>query len=129
MDSEDDLSIIPPSSKHKKFNSFKLYAAHGRSIPTFGFKILTLDLGICRQFQFPFIIAKVYKDILCEDFLYKFKLRIDVQKRKLIDGVTDSLCVIFNYDFNKLNLFCEIHRFLNNNRDAVCRNNVLHMKA
>lgn len=78
MDSKYDLSIIPASSKHEKCNSFKLYAAHGTSIPTFGFKFLTLDLGICRQFQFPFTIAKVYKDILCKDFLNKFKLLIDV---------------------------------------------------
>lgn len=89
VDSGADLSIIPATAKHKTCNSFKLYAANGTTIPTFGFKILTLDLGLRRQFQFPFIIAKVDKPILGADFLSKFKLLIDIHNRKLIDGVTN----------------------------------------
>ncbi|GBN24924.1 Transposon Ty3-I Gag-Pol polyprotein, partial [Araneus ventricosus] len=89
VDSGADLSIIPATSNHKICNSFKLYAANGTVIPTFGFKILTLDLGLRRSFQFPFVIAKVDRAILGADFLTKFQLIIDMHNKKLIDGVTN----------------------------------------
>ncbi|GBM30907.1 Transposon Ty3-I Gag-Pol polyprotein [Araneus ventricosus] len=89
VDSSADLSIIPATSNHKICNSFKLYAANGTVIPTFGFKILTLDLGLRRSFQFPFVIAKVDRAILGADFLTKFQLIISMHNKKLIDGVTN----------------------------------------
>ncbi|GFW85460.1 transposon Ty3-I Gag-Pol polyprotein [Trichonephila clavipes] len=67
-DSGADLSIISASCKNKICDSFKLYAANGSEIPTFGHKILTLNLGLRREFQFPFIIAKVDKGIIGADF-------------------------------------------------------------
>ncbi|GBM64848.1 hypothetical protein AVEN_157103-1 [Araneus ventricosus] len=78
VDSGAELSIIPATANHKICNSFKLYAANGTVIPTFGFKILTLDLGLRRSFQFPFVIAKVDRAILDADFLTKFQLIIDM---------------------------------------------------
>ncbi|GFT79137.1 transposon Ty3-I Gag-Pol polyprotein [Trichonephila clavipes] len=54
-----------------------------------GLKILTLDLGLRRPFQWPFIIAKVERGIIGADFLQKFQLLIDLHNRKLIDGVTN----------------------------------------
>ncbi|GFW56381.1 transposon Ty3-G Gag-Pol polyprotein [Trichonephila clavipes] len=68
---------------------YKLYAANGTEIPTYGLKILTLDLGLRRPFQWPFIIAKVKRGIIGADFLQKFQLLIDLHNRKLIDGVTN----------------------------------------
>ncbi|GFV10867.1 transposon Ty3-G Gag-Pol polyprotein [Trichonephila clavipes] len=68
---------------------YKLYAANGTEIPTYGLKILTLDLGLRRPFQWPFIIAKVERGIIGADFLQKFQLLIDLHNRKLIDGVTN----------------------------------------
>ncbi|GFT85577.1 transposon Ty3-I Gag-Pol polyprotein [Trichonephila clavipes] len=63
-----DLSIIPASCKNKICDSFKLYASNGSEIPTFGHKILALNLELRREFQFPFIIAKVDKGIIGTDF-------------------------------------------------------------
>ncbi|GBM65805.1 hypothetical protein AVEN_172658-1 [Araneus ventricosus] len=88
-DSGADLSIIPATLNHKICNSFKLYAANGTVIPTFGFKILTLDLGPGRSFQFPFVIAKVDRAILGADFLTNFQLIIDMHNKKLMYGVTN----------------------------------------
>ncbi|GFX14754.1 hypothetical protein TNCV_1484981 [Trichonephila clavipes] len=88
VDSGADLSIIPASCKNKICDSFKLYAANCSEIPTFGHKILTLNLGLCREFQFPFIIAKVDKGIIGADFLNKFNLLIDIRNKQLIDGIT-----------------------------------------
>ncbi|GFS77071.1 hypothetical protein TNCV_3757081 [Trichonephila clavipes] len=70
-------------------SQYKLYAANGTEIPTYGLKILTLDLGLRRPFQWPFIIAKVERGIIGADFLQKFQLLIDLHNRKLIDGVTN----------------------------------------
>ncbi|GFX73369.1 transposon Ty3-G Gag-Pol polyprotein [Trichonephila clavipes] len=66
-----------------------LYAANGSEIPTFGHKILTLNLGLRCEFQFPFIIAKVDKGIIGADFLNKFNLLIDIQNKQLMDGITN----------------------------------------
>ncbi|GFX67755.1 hypothetical protein TNCV_1564571 [Trichonephila clavipes] len=89
VDSGADLSIIPASCKNKIWDSFKLYAANGSEIPTSGHKILTLNLGLRRAFQFPFIIAKVDKGIIGADFLNKFNLLIDIRNKQLIDGITN----------------------------------------
>ncbi|GBN06881.1 hypothetical protein AVEN_33978-1 [Araneus ventricosus] len=51
--------------------------------------MLNLDLGLRRDFQFPFIIADVTKGILGADFLHKYNLLVDINKKKLIDGITD----------------------------------------
>ncbi|GFY20316.1 transposon Ty3-G Gag-Pol polyprotein [Trichonephila clavipes] len=67
----------------------KLYAANGIEIPTYCLKILTLDLGFRRPFQWPFIIAKVKQGIIGADFLQKFQLLIDQHNRNLIDEVTN----------------------------------------
>ncbi|GFT16893.1 hypothetical protein TNCV_3193601 [Trichonephila clavipes] len=42
-----------------------------------------------REFQFPFIIAKVDKGIIPADFLNKFNLLIDIRNKRLIDRITN----------------------------------------
>ncbi|UYV77009.1 hypothetical protein LAZ67_14002807, partial [Cordylochernes scorpioides] len=84
-----DVSIVPPNKNEKRKSDYKLYAANGSEIETYGVKILTLDLGLRREFQWPFVVAKVNKGILGADFLNKFNLLIDINKRKLIDGITN----------------------------------------
>ncbi|GFX70429.1 transposon Ty3-I Gag-Pol polyprotein [Trichonephila clavipes] len=91
VDSGEDVSILPWTKKKGECQAsqYKLYAANGTEIPTYGLKILTLDLGLRRPFQWPFIIAKVKRGIIGADFLRKFQLLIDLHNRKLIDGVTN----------------------------------------
>lgn len=89
IDSGADISSIPATKHDKISNDYKLYAANGTEIPTYGIKVLTIDLGLRRSFQWPFIIAKINKGIIGADFLNNFKLVIDINKRKLIDGVTN----------------------------------------
>ncbi|GFT86668.1 hypothetical protein TNCV_1251331 [Trichonephila clavipes] len=91
VDSGADVSILPwtKTKGECQASQCKLYAANGTEIPTYGLKILTLDLGLRRPFQWPFIIAKVKRGIIGADFLHKFQLLIDLHNRKLIDGVTN----------------------------------------
>ncbi|GFS73709.1 transposon Ty3-I Gag-Pol polyprotein [Nephila pilipes] len=83
VDSSADMSLIPALCGDKVIGDFKLYAANGTEIPCFGHKTLTLDLGLRRDFQLPFIIAKVNKGILGADFLNRFNLLIDIKNKKI----------------------------------------------
>ncbi|UYV84003.1 hypothetical protein LAZ67_X000860 [Cordylochernes scorpioides] len=89
VDTGADVSIIPATAQFKQESDYKLYAANGSEIKTFGVKILNLDLGLRRDFQWPFIIAKVKRGILGADFLFKYNILVDINKRKLIDGLTN----------------------------------------
>ncbi|GFT03560.1 hypothetical protein TNCV_2986781 [Trichonephila clavipes] len=91
VDSGADVSILPWTKTKGacQASQYKLYAANGTEIPTYGLKILPLDLGLRRPFQWPFIIAKLKRGIIGADFLQKFQLLIDLHNRKLIDGVTN----------------------------------------
>ncbi|GFS76094.1 RT_RNaseH_2 domain-containing protein [Nephila pilipes] len=88
VDSGANVSLILALCGDKVIGDFKLYAAIDTEIPCFGHKILPLDLELRRDFQWPFIIAKVNKGILGADFLRRFNLLIDIKNKKLIDGVT-----------------------------------------
>lgn len=111
MDSGADVSIIPFTTARGecKLSQYKLYAANGTEIPTYGIQMLTLDLGLRRPFQWPFIIAKVSKGIIGADFLNKFHLLIDLFHQKLIDGVTnlsikgEVTTIHQNYDLSTVN--------------------------
>ncbi|KYM98352.1 hypothetical protein ALC62_10938 [Cyphomyrmex costatus] len=57
-------------------------------INTYGFKWLTLNLGLKRTFSWKFCIADVSNPILGADFLSHFGLLIDMKHKRLIDNVT-----------------------------------------
>ncbi|UYV63199.1 hypothetical protein LAZ67_2003414 [Cordylochernes scorpioides] len=64
VDSGNDVSLIPFKGKiGTTLNDFKLYAANGTEISTHGTQILSLGLGLRRQLQWPFVIAKTNRDI------------------------------------------------------------------
>lgn len=92
VDSGADVSLIPVGPNAKASSEYKLFAANGTEIQTYGIKVLTLDLGLRRPFQWPFILAKVSKGTLGADFLAKFQLVIGIYQKKLTDGVT-NLCI------------------------------------
>ncbi|GIX96543.1 retrovirus-related Pol polyprotein from transposon 297 [Caerostris darwini] len=55
----------------------QLFAAYGTAIPTYGKRLLKLDLGLGREFNWPFIIAIVSQPIIGADFLRHFGLLVD----------------------------------------------------
>ncbi|KER25763.1 hypothetical protein T265_06864 [Opisthorchis viverrini] len=63
-------------------------AANGTSIKTYGEKLLTLDLGLRRQFPWVFTVADVKKPIIGMDFLTSFGLTVDLHRRQLLDNST-----------------------------------------
>lgn len=140
VDSGADVSIVPYKQKpvaqvNSEDDDFHLYAANGTRIPTYGTKILEIDLGLMRAFKWPFIIAKTSRGILGADFLRKFNLLIDLKRQQLVDGdiklckkgelmsisSKDIVSTLVSENFNKfsllLNNYSELTRpnFLSNN--------------
>lgn len=83
--------MLPVSkSNAAKFPSKRsLFAANGSTIPTYGERLITLDLGLRRHFRWPFIIADVQCPILGADFLSNYGLLIDIKNKRLIDANTN----------------------------------------
>lgn len=90
VDTGADISVVPPTSK-ERLNApclFKLFAANGSTIKTYGSKSIALNLGLRRPITWLFIIADVQSPIIGADLLKKFDLLIDVKNGNLIDNVT-----------------------------------------
>ncbi|GBM47569.1 hypothetical protein AVEN_90276-1 [Araneus ventricosus] len=91
IDTVNDVSCYPKSflTKEIKKTDSVLYSANGTRIETSGTKLLSLDLGLRRTLQWPFIVADVTKPIIGADFLKHFGLLIDLKKLCLIDPLTN----------------------------------------
>nr|VZI42314.1 unnamed protein product [Spirometra erinaceieuropaei] len=90
VDSGAEVSVVPPTPAERKTrSSFCLTAANNSSIPTFGQRSITLDLGLRRIFRWVFIIADVSVALIGADFLAHFNLLVDLKKRRLVDCITD----------------------------------------
>lgn len=93
IDSGANVSVLPRSvctkSETKSVNEkYRLYAANGSEINTYGLKTLVLDLNLRRAFKWDFIISDVKQPILGADFISHYKILVDLSARKLIDQLT-----------------------------------------
>ncbi|BHF70385.1 hypothetical protein SprV_0301343500 [Sparganum proliferum] len=82
IDSNKNMII---SQSHQRSQPF---AANNSSIPTFGQRSITLDLGLRRIFRWVFIIADVSVGLIGADFLAHFNLLVDLKNRRLVDCIT-----------------------------------------
>lgn len=94
VDSGANVSVIPRSVKQNNSSAseckdYKLYAANGTEIKTYGIKTMVLDLKLRRAFRWTFIVADVKQPIIGADFLAHYKLLVDLSTRRLIDQVTN----------------------------------------
>ncbi|GBN25890.1 Retrovirus-related Pol polyprotein from transposon 17.6 [Araneus ventricosus] len=90
-----DVSCYPKSYLNEvlKLQGTTLFAANGSHIKTFGSKLLSLDLGLQRKLQWPFVIADITKPIIGADFLQHSGLLVDLKKRCLLDPITNLKCM------------------------------------
>lgn len=81
VDTGADFSVLPRHffKKLKIPDSYKLFAANGTPIATFGYFTSSVDLGLRRNFTWSFLIADVAKPILGADFLNEFGLLVDIK--------------------------------------------------
>ncbi|GFW22538.1 transposon Ty3-I Gag-Pol polyprotein [Trichonephila clavipes] len=126
VDSGADVSILPWTKMNGECQAsqYKLYAANGTEIPTFGIKILTLDLGLRRPFQWSFTIAKAKRRIIGADFLQNFQLLIHLHNRKLIDvvanlSIKEVATVHENNDVSMVNRTSKYFNLLNSYPDLT----------
>lgn len=92
IDTGADVSVLPVSkecvSKNIASDTYKVYAANGTEIKTYGVRTLVLDLNLRRAFRWTFIVAAVKQPIIGADFLGHYKLLVDLGARKLRDQIT-----------------------------------------
>lgn len=81
--------LIRNKCKFSESEQYKLFAANGTEIKTYGVHILDLDFKLRRCFRWMFIVADVRQPIIGADFLVKYKLLIDLSGRRLIDQITN----------------------------------------
>ncbi|BHF77170.1 hypothetical protein SprV_0502027300 [Sparganum proliferum] len=81
--------VLPTPAERKTRSSFCLTAANKSSIPTFGQRSITLDLGLRRIFRWVFIIADDSVALIGADFLVHFNLLVDLKNHRLVDCITD----------------------------------------
>ena len=89
VDTGAQVSVIPPSLRDKQSPStLTLQAVNNTTIPTYGTRSLTLNLGLRRTFRWVFVVANVTNAILGADFLQHYGLVVDMKRRWLTDTTT-----------------------------------------
>lgn len=90
IDTGATFSVIPHRifGRIKQDEKFNLTAANGTVIPTYGSKLLEINLGLRRPYKHVFIMADVNRPIIGADFLAQNELLVDLAKRRLIDTRT-----------------------------------------
>jgi predicted aspartyl protease len=89
IDTGANVSVIPVSrisDASSRECSYRLYAANGTEIKTYGTISLKLHLGLCKPLIWTFIICDVKQPILGADFLKANKLLVDLHNGRLVDS-------------------------------------------
>lgn len=90
IDTGSVVSVVP-YSKFKSLarkSDIELSAANGSIIQTYGTILFKIDLGLRRDYEFPFLIADINTPIIGFNFLEKFGISVDVKNKRLIDSTT-----------------------------------------
>lgn len=90
LDSGADVSVLPrkAAGDNPISRTYRLFAANGSTITTYGVKLIAVDLGKRRKYEWIFIVADVTQAILGADFLAHHNFMIDLWRRQLMDGET-----------------------------------------
>jgi hypothetical protein len=81
--------LIP---QHKERVNYDLCAGKGTTIHTYGRVPLNLNLGLCRDFTWRFVVVDVIHPLISVDFLLHIGFLVDCRNNCLLDGDT-LLCV------------------------------------
>ena len=85
IDTGAEISVLPITNKNRvQPTNFKLYAANGSTINTYGNEFKTLHLGI-RALAWNFCIADVETPIIGADLIKHYKLLVDLANKRLLD--------------------------------------------
>ena len=85
IDTGVEVSVVPRSHTHRETQKSPcLQAINNTLIPTYGIRLLTLNLGLRRTFKWVFIIADVSKAILGAGFLKHYGLLVGMKSHRLL---------------------------------------------
>nr|XP_050029947.1 uncharacterized protein LOC126525987 [Dermacentor andersoni] len=91
VDTGAEVSVVPASpADRKRPCAAPLQAVNNTTIPMYGQRSLSLDLGFKRTFRWIFVVADVKFAILGADFLRNFGLLVDVRNRRLQDPLSQA---------------------------------------
>lgn len=89
VDTGADVSILPAQHSDRKATPVSfLQAVNGTRIPVFSSRSVMLNLGLRRALHWIFLVADVRRAVIGADFLHNHGFLVDVQRRRLIDSVT-----------------------------------------
>ena len=90
VDTGAEYSVLPatPADRAGGTRGLTLQAANTSSIQTYGQRMLTLSLGLRKDFNWIFLIADVSHPLLGADFLSAHDLLVDTKRGRLIDHQT-----------------------------------------
>ena len=103
IDTGSSCSVIPVDPNSRDHPQDYLSAVNGSSVPTFGCKNITIDLGGPVPLNWEFCIAETLKPIIGIDFLSHFDIKIDPRRGRLIfpENIPQS---------KNIKSFCWFHR-------------------
>ena len=94
IDTGSVVSIIPAAGfKNLKEPDGHLHAANGTIIPTYGTKILKVDLGLGMSHEAEFLIADVTLAIIGADFLTKHNISVNMKAGKIENRNAEVNCI------------------------------------
>lgn len=104
VDTGSDLCVFPHKLTKGNVNKcpYKLFAANGSLISTFGCVSLLLNFGLGRDFTWKFVVADVAFPIIGADFLKYFGLLPDLNNKRLLDAVTNQSVLAKHNTNNKV---------------------------
>ena len=143
VDTGAQISVLKRTNRDKTANDrFRLQAANGSSISTYGQRSVTLNIGLRRAFKHVFVIADVQQNILGADFLSKYNLLVDMKNKRLIDELTAlsvpachsrlqqdyprDLCVLINHTKIYSDMLNEFRELLKPDFTTPVKHNVVH---
>ena len=90
IDTGADVSVLPATYKDKQNGAkkFTLFTASGAPLPTYGERLVNLQLGLRRNYHWPFVLTTVSHPIIGADLLKFYNLIVDLRNKKLVDGDT-----------------------------------------
>ncbi|GBP18375.1 hypothetical protein EVAR_14768_1 [Eumeta japonica] len=90
VDTGSELCVFPRSAvqQRRTRTTYQLSAANGKTINTYGYVNLELNLSLRRAYPWRFVVADVTKPIIGADFLQFYNLMVDIRNRRLIDNTT-----------------------------------------
>lgn len=82
------VSLVPPTSDIHTLKPIasELLAINGTPIISYGKRTIRVNLGLQREYDWTFHIANVQSPIIGADFLFHYKLSVDLANKKLIDN-------------------------------------------